>query len=64
MRVRFGGIWIADSEHRPPALRTRRSYPMAYFPEPTSLQTLWNAPITPLGIPTLGYILVHRPRRR
>src|SRR5215813_5321183 len=32
MRVRFGGIWIADSEHVLLLFEPGR-YPMAYFPE-------------------------------
>jgi uncharacterized protein (DUF427 family) len=32
MRVRFGGTWIADSEHALMLFEPRR-YPVAYFPE-------------------------------
>ena len=53
MRVRFGGTWIADSEQVLLLFEPGR-YPVAYFPETTSLHTRSNAPTIPSSTPISG----------
>ena len=64
MRVRFGGTWIADSEHVLLLFEPGR-YPVAYFPESdVSPDTLQRSEHTTRHHGTRAHSLVHRPGRR
>jgi uncharacterized protein (DUF427 family) len=54
MRVRFGGAWIADSEHVV-LLHEPGRYPVAYFPQDSiTAGARWNLVSIPLATPTSG----------